>query len=150
MISDHSCSEYILDEAIENASIERIDDISLGRYKSVLEQSSIYIYTESIMISPCKAWLLIISYPQIPSKVRNCCPLTIIVNTILSFMLKEKTLLFFFWGYFLSSTFFLWLSTEIGSSKFFRLDDLKVLAWLYCKVCPLLFKHNFDASGCHK
>lgn len=26
---------------------------------------------------------------------------------------------------------------EIGSSKFFRLDDLKVLAWLYCKVCEL-------------
>ncbi|ESR61753.1 hypothetical protein CICLE_v10016172mg [Citrus x clementina] len=26
---------------------------------------------------------------------------------------------------------------EIGSSKFFRLDDLKVLAWLYCKVCVL-------------
>ncbi|KAH9746923.1 Ribonuclease H2 subunit B [Citrus sinensis] len=65
LISDHSCSEYILDEAIENASIEKIDDISLGRYKSVLEQS------------------------------------------------------------------------KIGSSKFFRLDDLKVLAWLYCKVCVL-------------
>ncbi|KAH9795261.1 Ribonuclease H2 subunit B [Citrus sinensis] len=57
--------EYILDEAIENASIGRIDDISLGRYKSVLEQS------------------------------------------------------------------------KIGSSKFFRLDDLKVIAWLYCKVCVL-------------
>ncbi|GAV72023.1 RNase_H2-Ydr279 domain-containing protein [Cephalotus follicularis] len=26
---------------------------------------------------------------------------------------------------------------EIGSSKFFRLDDLKVLAWLYHKVCQL-------------
>ncbi|KAB1204454.1 Ribonuclease H2 subunit B [Morella rubra] len=26
---------------------------------------------------------------------------------------------------------------EIGSSKFFRLDDSKVLAWLYCKVCEL-------------
>ncbi|KAH9795266.1 Ribonuclease H2 subunit B [Citrus sinensis] len=51
--------EYILDEAIENASIGRIDDISLGRYK------------------------------------------------------------------------------KIGSSKFFRLDDLKVIAWLYCKVCVL-------------
>ncbi|XVF13757.1 hypothetical protein REPUB_Repub08aG0235100 [Reevesia pubescens] len=26
---------------------------------------------------------------------------------------------------------------EIGSSKFFRLDDMKVLAWLYYKVCQL-------------
>ncbi|KAJ4844080.1 hypothetical protein Tsubulata_027510, partial [Turnera subulata] len=26
---------------------------------------------------------------------------------------------------------------EIGSSKFFRLDDSKVLAWLHCKVCRL-------------
>lgn len=26
---------------------------------------------------------------------------------------------------------------EIGSSKFFRLDDMKVLTWLYCKVCQL-------------
>ncbi|XVF52136.1 hypothetical protein PTKIN_Ptkin04bG0240400 [Pterospermum kingtungense] len=26
---------------------------------------------------------------------------------------------------------------EIGSSKFFRLDDMKVMAWLYCKVCQL-------------
>ncbi|KAH9795264.1 Ribonuclease H2 subunit B [Citrus sinensis] len=49
----------VKDEAIENASIGRIDDISLGRYK------------------------------------------------------------------------------KIGSSKFFRLDDLKVIAWLYCKVCVL-------------
>nr|POE99843.1 hypothetical protein CFP56_61885 [Quercus suber] len=29
------------------------------------------------------------------------------------------------------------IRSEIGSSKFFRLDDSKVLAWLYHKVCEL-------------
>ncbi|XP_018505435.2 ribonuclease H2 subunit B isoform X2 [Pyrus x bretschneideri] len=39
---------------------------------------------------------------------------------------------------------------EIGSSKFFRLDDSKVLAWLYHKVCQLkqrlsTLDHNYAA-----
>jgi hypothetical protein len=37
--------------------------------------------------------------------------------------------------------------SEVGSSKFFRLDDSKVLAWLYHKVCLHLLKLNFDICG---
>ena len=36
---------------------------------------------------------------------------------------------------------------EIGSSKFFRLDDSKVLAWLYHKVRLHLLKLNFGPWG---
>ena len=39
---------------------------------------------------------------------------------------------------------------EIGSSKFFRLDDSKVLAWLYHKVRFHLLKLNFSLWGCAK
>ncbi|XP_048436324.1 uncharacterized protein LOC103944575 [Pyrus x bretschneideri] len=43
-----------------------------------------------------------------------------------------------------------YVTAEVGSSKFFRLDDSKVLAWLYHKVCQLkqtisTLDHNYAA-----